>query len=171
MVRGLERPCYAEVVSVSGANVETITNLVEGYTVMGQVNFDVAPFKYIVIHVGTNNIRKQSNVEIQNNFVYLLRAIRTKCTNPHIFLSCILPRTKDHAFSGPQVRAVNRWLRRWSKDQGIQCIDAAPLFTDDRGRIKDYLYKRDDLHLSKAGLSKLRDKFRQVMTMDRLGHT
>ena len=171
MVRGLHNPCYAEVVSISGANIETITNLVDGWTVMGQVTFDVSPFKSIVIHVGTNNIRKQSNVDIQNNYIFLLRALRMKCTNPNIFFSCILPRPKDHVYSGPQIRAVNRWLRRWTKGQGIQYIDAAPLFTDDRGRIRDNLYRTDDLHLNKMVLAKLRDKFRQVMTMDRLGHS
>ena len=154
---------------MSGANIETITNLVEGYTVMGQVTFDVSSFKAIVVHIGTNNIRKQTNVEIQNNYVYLLRALRMKCTNPSIYLSCILPRPKDLAYSGPQVRAVNRWLRRWTKAQGIQYIDAAPLFTDDRGRAREELYRMDRLHLNKAGLSKLRDKFRQVISMDRLG--
>ena len=169
MLRGMGTPCHAEVVSISGANVESMINLVEGFTVKGPTKRDVSLYRCLVFHVGTNNL-DDSNGYIQNGFLSLLGAIRAKCTNPQVFISCILPHRDDHRYTWPKIREMNRWLRRWAKSEGIQTIDAAPLFLDNSGRVLDYLY-RDNVHLNSGGLKKLRDKFKQVLSMSLHGYS
>ena len=163
MIRGIGNPYQGQVWSVSGANIQTLINLVQGFTVRGPTTEDVSRFPVLVFHVGTNNVG-QTNTGKENLFVELLQAVRARCVNPIVYMSCILPRPKDHWRSGPQVRAVNRWLRRWARAEGIQTIDAPPLFLEDSGRVNELLYKDDRLHLNKGGLNKLRDKFRQVLS-------
>ena len=169
MVRGLDSPCQSHVFSISGANIQSMVNLVEGFTVTGPTILDVRQYTTLVFHVGTNNM-KDSNKEIYNLYTYLVRAIRQRCVNTSVYLSCILPRPKDHWKTGPRVRAINRWLRRWTRTEGIQAIDAAPLFINDAGRVRDELYNTGRLHLNSNGLRKFRDKMRQVLGMALLGH-
>ena len=148
--------------SISGANLQTMINMVMGFTVKGPLDIDVSQFSRLVFHVGTNNVG-QPTADIQNLFLELLQAVRQRCHNPKVFFSCILPRPKDSWNTGGQVRALNRWLRRWARAEGIHTIDAAPLFLHRSGKINLELYRKDKLHLKSAGLAKLTDKFRQVI--------
>ena len=111
---------------------------------------DVSRYRVIIFHVGTNNIG-ESTYRIKRNFEYLVEAVFPRCPGVQICLSCILPSTLDLQCTGPQVVAINEWLKLWAPSQGIKVINAYRIFAFSRAVVMDSLY-RDGLHLNEARL-------------------
>ena len=75
------------------------------------------------------------------------------------------PFTSPAYFPGPQTGFAhhrNHWLAWWAPSQGARFINACHLFTFGRTGIVESLF-RDGMHLNAEGLSKLGDKYRQVL--------
>ena len=164
MVRHLPKPLGARVYCIRGAKLEVVANLIRGWTVRGQRTLDVAQFRSILLHVGTNNVG-QSLDRIQDNFRFLVDAAQLRCPGASVYLSSVPPRPIDWFRTGEQVVAINQWLEQWAPPQGARFINSYRLFTFGRTGIAESLYK-DGLHLNSDGLKKLEDKFRQMLGDD-----
>ena len=79
---------------------------------------DLAPFDYVIIHVGTNNIaRRESFESILSDYANLIGIIRKVKPVINIIISAILPRPVDHEVTDQMIRNVNHFLKdRMSKD-------------------------------------------------------
>ena len=137
-----------------------VTDLIRGEVVKGQT-LDIVAFDTIVYHVGTNNVG-QDSAHIKDAFLYLLEVTRQRNPQVRVFLSEILPRRRDHSHTAPQVKAMNKWLKRWAAVEGCFIINGYHLFFSKKGELPKFLFS-DDLHLSSAGCRKFIDRLRHVL--------
>ena len=153
----------ARVVCLRGANVYMVADLVKGDAVKGQT-LDIAAFDIVVFHVGTNDIGDDS-AHIKDAFCYLLEVTRQRNPQARVFMSEILPRRRDHHYTAPQVKAINKWLKRWAAAEGCYIIDGYHLFFSKRGDLPAFLFG-DDLHFSPEGCRKFIDRLRHVLRIN-----
>ncbi len=109
-------------------------------------------FSLIVIHIGTNNIHKNSTSHIKQDFCALLAAIREIC-NADVAFSCILPRPRDDKRTANKIQEINKWLQNWSEANQCLCLRS---YNFARKHV-DVVYRRDGLHLNDEGIRRFTD--------------
>ena len=148
--------------SVPGATLQRLTNLVGGMTVKGRRSLDVSGYSRFLYHVGTNNIG-QTTLSLQKNFQSLVQVTRQRCPSALIFISNILPRPIDMDRTLPQVKEINTFLEHWGPLNGIIIINSFRLFSLGHYGARMGLFD-DLLHLNSDGIKKLKDRFGQAVT-------
>lgn len=128
--------------SISGATVSDIFKELEGHK-------DLASYKDIIIHAGTNDISR--NVPITDT-ISSMEAIATlimiKAPTANIHISAVCPRTKGH--NQHKVETLNEALNNLCARLTCDFVDSSTHMTYKNGSI-DQSQLADGLHLSERG--------------------
>ena len=124
-------------VCLPGARIEDVSDRVSSL---------VGNEEIVVVEIGTNNLRRDSQEILRSRFKELI--CRLKSTRSKVAFCGILPRF-DGRVSGRKITSLNRWLELECKDEGLYFVDVS-CFWDRRD-----LFARDGLHLNGMGASLL----------------
>ena len=137
--RGLAK--NVECVSISGGNIDSISNKLE--------IFDISKFGNLIITVGGNDASNKSDLEIfHNKFSDLIKTIKLKNSKCKLFLCTSCPR------GDTDVTDINDVILQLCQENEITCIDVNINFYDKKNKneLKYHFYKpRDSIHLSRSG--------------------
>ena len=106
----------------------------------------------VVVHVGTNNIGRNSEEVLKREYRELGRKLRSRTTK--VVISGLLPVPRDSEYRNRMRWRINVWLRDWSRGQGFRFLDHWDLFW-----ARYDLYKKDGLHLNPRGTNILAGRF------------
>jgi lysophospholipase L1-like esterase len=113
--------------------------------------------KYVILHVGTNDITSSLSVdEILSHYNDLVSTIRDNCAC-QILISSILPRPIDFEKSDSKVKALNKGLIRLCTSRKIQFLRTFKPFLHKGSPRRELFTVRDGLHLNFEGVRKLRE--------------
>ena len=144
-----------------GDRIAQIANKID----CGEAN--IAPYDYVLIHVGTNDIGSRASYQsILSDYGNLIGILRKKKRHISIIISAIIPRPKDHFDTDPMIRRVNAHLQKvMSKDLNFKfiCTNKPFMFA---GKIKLEMFAKRDkgLHLNTLGSSRLSYFFLRVIS-------
>jgi lysophospholipase L1-like esterase len=116
--------------------------------------------RIIVIHVGTNDIGAKLGYDLTlSNMKKIVEKIREHDASIKIILDNVYPINDENRFfysriygvrENYQILELNRLLKDFSQENGVEYIDNYILLTDEAGRLKRE-YTVDGLHLSQKG--------------------
>jgi lysophospholipase L1-like esterase len=116
-------------------------------------NRDLGSPENVVIHVGTNDLRRTANLDYVMGDVYaLVNKAKTKLPQARITLSGVLWR-RD--MSWRCIRALNDRQDWIAKTLGV-------MFVDHNSWIEEWDFARDGLHINQSGARKLGQLFSRV---------
>ena len=114
----------------------------------------------VVIHVGTNDIKRTKNLDHVMGDIYdLINMAKTKFSSSRVILSGVLRRT-DVSWRG--IGAVNDRLGWVANTLGVT-------FVDPNSWVDDWGYSGDGLHLHQRGAQQLSQLFERVSGADGVG--
>ena len=108
-------------------------------------------YNLCIIHLGTNNISKDTARYVLPEIKSLTRLIQRENPNIKVLISGILPRPVDHSWTGNVVTRVNTALKIWTKSTpGVGFYPTYRSFTSNFDIREDQNhFDRDRLHLNK----------------------
>lgn len=119
-------------------------------------------FDYVIFHVGTNDIARNSNFDnIISDYGNLIGICRKMKPKINIVLSAILPRPVDYNKTDPLIRRVNSYIcKTMTKTMHIRFFRTYRPFMY-MGNVKRELFAKRDggLHLNTEGTNRLRFYF------------
>ena len=124
-------------VCLPGARVEDVSD---------RVSRLVGDEEIVVVEIGTNNLRRDSQDMLRSRFKELM--CRLKSTRSKVAFCGILPRF-DGRVAGRKIASLNRWMEIECRDEGFYYVDVS-CFWERRD-----LFARDGLHLNGVGASML----------------
>lgn len=146
----LETP--ATVCCLPGARVSDIEAnlrvLASGRKRQGSQPQSTTTYRNIVIHAGTNNVRLRQSEITKASMVRTLNYARKMCRHRLIVSGPLPVRGSDEMYS--RLTAMNRWLARYCREQGLGFVDNWPSFWGRPG-----LLRADGLHPTGAGAALL----------------
>ena len=137
--------------SISGATVSDVFRELNGRE-------DLATFKDIVIHAGTNDISK--NIALDDTMSAMeasITLIMFKAPTTRVFISAVCPRTKGLVHH--KVDTLNTALKDLALRLDCNFIDAGSLMVFKNGDVDETQLKSDGLHLSDRGVATLTKAF------------
>ena len=113
--------------------------------------------KVAVIHCGTNNIDRNTPVEIKDGIVSIVEALCKIRPNIKIIITGLLPRDVFLSKRREDIVLVNNLLERWcreNKKTNTHFVKPSGNWISPNGYLNDALYHTDYLHLSEKGNKK-----------------
>lgn len=126
-----------KLVSYSGIGIDSLTEKVP--TVLNSVKCDTVK---VIVHVGTNDIRKAGSQELLTKLRNLIRAAHDARSGVSVEVCSIPSRTDQGGYVFSRSESVNNQLARLCESEGASCIDL--------GYVKSPL-GRDGVHYSPLG--------------------
>lgn len=117
----------------------------------------VSEFKIVILHVGTNDLKKCPDISKPMDAIITLITSRNK--GALIVISAILPRPKDTAIEDGNRKTANAKLKDLAKTRGCEFLHTWRPFTTKAGAPKEELYAQDGLHLNHKGTKALKNYF------------
>lgn len=117
---------------------------------------------HIAIHVGTNSVLDFRRHRVITEVLALIEQIR-KVTSAFIYLSSVVPRPPDHQDTAFTVRDFNHAVKKAVQvalshgKSGIIYVSNQQLYLNQDGTIKQELFHKKQLALSKAGIACLKN--------------
>ena len=145
----------AVIKSTSGATVSDVFKELNGRK-------DLASFKDIVIHAGTNDITK--NIALDDTISAMeasITLIMVKAPTARVFISAVCPRTKGLVHH--KVDTLNTALKDLALRLGCNFVDAGSLMVYKNGDVDESQLNSDGLHLSDRGTATLTKAFTGVV--------
>lgn len=162
---------------VNGKTRQVKVNCIRGctykklYKKIKDNEINIAPYKDIILHIGTNDLNTYNNSAVNFYFVQLIDEIRSKNSTASIIVSTPIPRPKDHHMSHKDIGKFINWITKnrkqgkylvWRSDKtflyprsGAGCIP----------KIKDHgFYHRDGLHITQTGSDRLEQQIRMAIS-------
>ena len=124
-------------------------------------NEDIKDYQNIIIHVGTNDIQNKTYV-IMSDMMGLVEVVAARNLRARITLSNIIPRPTDHRITQRKIIEINREIKQYAKERGINYTRTDKLFREGYVTKREY-YAMDGLHLNFKGTLKLTELFREVL--------
>ena len=159
MIRDLQNEDFAnEIVNVNcirGAVVKDVKNHIVN-------NVDTSSVAHIIIHVGTNDVAKESikQEDILSDFEELITTTQVKCgSSTQIHISGPCPRGDQFSQS---ISDINTHLIDLTAKLDCRFINNLPSFSYGDGEIDSSLFLSDGLHLSLKGSKKLKQKYSTI---------
>jgi len=123
-------------------------------------NRDLGTADTVVIHVGTNNLKRSVNVDYVMGEVYLLvKDVKVKFPQTKTVLSGVMQRTD---VSWRRIGALNDRCDWISKTVGVT-------FMDPKSWLEDWDFVRDGLHIYRRGARRLSQPYSRVGALDGRG--
>jgi len=136
----------AQIRAYRGAKIKDIKEVLE--------DLDISMFRIIILHVGTNNLKKQSVHLMMTDMEDLLDTIRRKST-AEILISAILPKFKQYADEDGRRKMYNEYIRIMAELWRVEVIPTFRTF-EYRGETITTLFAFDGLHLKPVGADRLK---------------
>lgn len=142
----------AKVIAFPGINVSRLTNKIS----QGLVDMRS---KYVLFHVGTNDINTLTVEEICSSFNDLITTVRTKYMC-NVLVSSVLPRPIDFEVNGEKVTQLNFALEKLCKERRARFVRSFKPFLKNGVPRRELFAVRDGgLHLNLEGVRRLRHVF------------
>ena len=135
-----------------GATIERLTWMMR----MNLVYFK--NYRVVVLHVGTNNVNRDSVDLIIEKMKKLVVATQRINPKAKIFISGIIPRYKDDEIHRLKVLDINKYLVEMCKDMNCRFLRTYRPFLC-KGACRQELYAKDGLHLNYKGTQELKGFF------------
>ncbi len=128
----------------------------------GQID-GINPRLFFVL-IGTNNLWKDSEEEIVEGIIEIVRVIHSKCTQSRVVVFGLLPREKDEGDNECKTRidSINRWLRERARENDYTYEYFGDVLLTQSGLV-DKEIMPDGLHLNEAGYRVVRPHIRQII--------
>lgn len=140
------------VIAFPGINVSRMTNKISN----GFVDLN---YRYVIFHVGTNDINTLSVQEICASYNDLISVVKEK-SDCKIIMSSVLPRPIDYEVNGNKVKELNNSLQTLCKSRHVQFIKSfRPFLVGGLPRRELYAVRDGGLHLNLEGVRRLRQFF------------
>ena len=137
--------------SYRGACISDMENYIK------RENLQLYTYDYIILHVGTNDIRNRSVKQIMQAYKFLFRACKSAAGNATVVFSSILPRLVDFEETKGACINVNSRLEEFCRKNGLIFVKSYKRFLHAGQPISNLFAKRDGgLHLSFEGTKQLR---------------
>ena len=123
--------------------------------------------KVAVIHCGTNNIDRNTQVEIKDGIVSIVKALCKVRPNIKIIITGLLPRDVFLSKRREDIVLVNSLLERWcreNKKTNTHFVKPSGNWISPNSYLNDALYHSDYLHLSEKG----NKKFAEIIHAERI---
>eukprot|EP00112_Aurelia_sp_Birch-Aquarium-sp1_P019797 Seg4968.2 transcript_id=Seg4968.2/GoldUCD/mRNA.D3Y31 product="hypothetical protein" protein_id=Seg4968.2/GoldUCD/D3Y31 len=125
---------------------------------------DLSSLRNLIIHIGTNDIPKQTGDKIVEQFQRTINEITTTYPNLSIYISTILPREDlKTTGSAQKINYVNDQLKGLSSQLNFKVIDNA-------SNLEDPKLRYDGLHLTEKGTAILSRNFKDAFLPQRNYH-
>ena len=111
---------------------------------------DDISLRQIVLLIGTNNLKENSNEEIVQGIRFLINAIQLKQPSAKILLLGILPRKNMEG----RIVQLNKSIAKIASNKNIKFADAGILLLDKNKKVAESLFS-DGLHPNAKGYEKL----------------
>ena len=162
MVKYVRYIPYTEVQSYPGATVEKLTEYVENGIAV------TAAYQYIIIHIGTNNIKSSTVEDMILAYKALLSSVWGYNPKADILLSAILPRPVDFLILGDKVKLFNTKISSLATETKCTFLKTYRPFLKFGRPIRELFAQRDGgLHLNQAGTFRLVAFFKKVLVHKR----
>ncbi len=128
----------------------------------GQID-GINPRLFFVL-IGTNNLWKDSEEEIVEGIIEIVRVIHSKCTQSRVVVFGLLPREKDEGDNECKTRidSINRWLRERARENDYTYEYFGDVLLTQSGLV-DKEIMPDGLHLNEAGYRVVGPHIRQII--------
>lgn len=111
---------------------------------------DEISLQQIVLMIGTNNLKENSNEEIVQGIQFLVKAIQLKQPSAKILLMGVLPRRNME----DRVILLNKSIAKIPSNRNIKFVDAGNILLNENKKIEESLFS-DGLHPNARGYEKL----------------
>jgi hypothetical protein len=101
----------------------------------------------VIMMIGTNNYKLNTDQEIVDGLRYLVRAIKGKQPNAKVKVVGILPRRDAEAW----VKTINKSIKKMAKEESCQYVEAGKGLLLSNGKIDESLFIGDGLHPNDKG--------------------
>ena len=104
----------------------------------------------IFLMIGTNDLaRGKTPAEVNDKISEILSTIHRESPETTIYLQSVFPTNEDLGtrYSNDNINPLNIMLKKLASVKGVTWVDVAPVFKDERGKLKKELTK-DGLHLN-----------------------
>ena len=118
---------------------------------------DISPEK-IIINIGTNNLRVNSNEEILEGLRFLVQVIKMQQPQAKITMLGIYPRREYM----DRIVLINKGIRTMTKSENVGFADIGKVLLQADGKINEALFT-DGLHPKSAGYEKLGEKLEVIL--------
>ena len=118
---------------------------------------DISP-KKIIINIGTNNLRVNSNEEILEGLRFLVQVIKMQQPQAKITMLGIYPRREYM----DRIVLINKGIRTMTKSENMGFADIGKFLLQADGKINEALFT-DGLHPKSAGYEKLGEKLEVIL--------
>ena len=146
----------AKVIAFPGINISRLTNK------FSQGLIDLRS-KYVLLHVGTNDINTLDITEICSSYNDLITTVRSTSACK-VLVSSILPRPIDFEKHGEKVKQLDVALETLCKERQVQFIRSfKPFLKNGFPRRELYAVRDGGLHLNFEGIRRLRHVFISVI--------
>ena len=98
----------------------------------------------VIVHVGTNDIRKTRSEALLDQYKNLIGVLKTKTNN--IIVSSILPRIYENDVNYSKVTYINRALKTMCYNNGVTYMDVFPHFVNQKN-----MFTKDGIHPNDLG--------------------
>ena len=118
---------------------------------------DISPEK-IIINIGTNNLRVNSNEEILEGLRFLVQVIKMQQPQAKITMLGIYPRREYM----DRIVLINKGIRTMTKSENVRFADIGKVLLQADGKINEALFT-DGLHPKPAGYEKLGENLEVIL--------
>jgi lysophospholipase L1-like esterase len=120
-------------------------------------NIDHLTLKTIILLIGTNNLRENSEKEIFQGIEHLILEIERKSAGTKVYLLSILPRggEKDLAIREKVIETNELLATLAQSNNSVQFVDVYSHFTKTDGTVNSSFFIPDLIHLNKEGYKTL----------------
>lgn len=122
----------------------------------------VRKYDTFTAHAGTNSIRRLSVPQFKVEYKNVAQKYFQVNPKGVLGFSCILPRPRDHEYTGWKVKQVNKWLESWCKANGFMCIRGYTQFLHCAKPIGNLFCDR--LHLNQDGVEVFKQFWRSELS-------
>jgi hypothetical protein len=120
--------------------------------VLWRIKFGLLPLAGLVlIHAGTNNLKKCGAWEIAKGIVKIATAIHDRMPNARLVITGLLPRNGRNSFFRKEADSVNNHIEDCLKDLPILFLKPGEHWTLANGNLNPDFYYTDELHLIEGG--------------------
>lgn len=149
---------WLEVKYISGAKIALLISFIRDNKAC------ILKYTHIILHVGTNDVGNGVKVDtIISEYKRLLNSLLF--SKSKIIISAVLPRPIDFSVTKEVVIAVNKSLKKLALKTNCTFVHTFRSFINQPGSVPVYRYfsSRDGLHLSRHGVSVVRQFFINVV--------
>eukprot|EP00112_Aurelia_sp_Birch-Aquarium-sp1_P005523 Seg1629.2 transcript_id=Seg1629.2/GoldUCD/mRNA.D3Y31 product="hypothetical protein" protein_id=Seg1629.2/GoldUCD/D3Y31 len=123
--------------------------------------------KFFVIHCGTNNLDRDTSLDIADGIKSIVSVVQRAKPNAKIIVTGLLPRDLRPSYRRQKIQCVNENLRNWCQNpaqQNIYYLKPEKEWLLHDGTLNTHLFYKDHLHLVEPGNNKFAKSIYNMIT-------